>query len=105
LRAQGAQQGDRGYLLLGQVRPADAGGRPLVASDAGDDPVGCHDDVHRHVVAGDRDRPGGEDLEFVHSGDAHGPRADQPGGRRQRELQVGETAALAESGTVLGDRH
>src|SRR5207247_5043409 len=63
----------RGDLLLGQVFPADAGGRPWpVPSAAVDDTLGCDDEVDRHIVAGHRDRPGREYLEFVDGGDRYG---------------------------------
>ena len=58
----------------------------------------------RNVVAGQRDRPGRADLEFVHGGDADGVRSDQARRGGQRELQVGEPAALAQPRAVLPGR-
>ena len=98
------EQGDGRDLLLGQVLPADAGGRARPVPAAVDDALGRHDEVHRHVVAGQRDRPGRADLEFVHGGDADGVRPDQPRRGGQREFQVGEPAALAQPGAVLPGR-
>ena len=55
-------------------------------------------------MAGQRDRPGRVQLEFVHSGDRGGVRSDQARRGGQREFQVGEPAALAQPGAVLASR-
>jgi outer membrane protein assembly factor BamB len=109
LAGAGAARRQQGYgrdLLLGQVLPADACGRPWAAhGTAVDDAVRGDDEVQRHVVAGDRDRAGRADLEFVHGGYGHGVRPDQASHGGQGEFQVGEAAALAEPGTVLPRGH
>jgi hypothetical protein len=69
-----------------------------------DDALGRHDEVHRYVVAGQRDGPGRADLEFVHGGDADGVRSDQPRRGGQGEFQVGEPTALPQSCAVLAGR-
>jgi gluconate 5-dehydrogenase len=103
--ALGREQRDRGDLLLGQILPADTGRGPgAVPGPAVDDPLGCDNQVDRHIVVGERDGPGRADLQLVHGGDADRMRADQPGRGGQRELQVGEPAALAQPGPVLPGR-
>jgi predicted amidohydrolase len=103
--ALGGQQRDGRDLLLGQVVPVDAGRRTRSGSAALDHPVRRDDEIQRHVVTGQRDGPGRADLEFVHGGDTDGIRPDQAGRGGQRELQVGEPAALAQPGAVLRGRH
>jgi outer membrane protein assembly factor BamB/predicted phosphodiesterase len=109
LAAPGAPRRQQRYgrdLLLGQVLPADARGRPRAAHPAAvDHPVGGDDEVQRYVVAGERDRAGRPDLEFVRGGDGHGVRSDQARDGGEGELQVGEPAALAEPGSVLPRGH
>jgi NAD(P)-dependent dehydrogenase (short-subunit alcohol dehydrogenase family) len=109
LRLRGTLRGeqrDRGDFFLGQIVPGNVGRGPCaVPRTAVDDPLGCDDQVHRHVVIGARDGAGLAQLDFVHGGDAHGARSDQPGGGRQGKLQVGEPASLAQPGPVLPRRH
>jgi hypothetical protein len=71
---------------------------------AGDDAIRGDDEVDRDIVAGQRDRAGRAELELMHGGDADGVRADQARRGGQGELQVGETAALAEAGAVSAGR-
>src|SRR5207248_4893789 len=78
--------------------------RPAQAA-AVDDPVGCHDQVDRHVVPGHGYRAGRTYLQLVDGGDHDRVRADQPGRTGERELEIGETTALSQPGTVLADGH
>jgi len=83
----------------------DAGGRPRpVQRTAVDDARRRDDVIDQGVVAGQGDCPGGPYLDLVHGGDGDRVRPDQPGGRAERELKIGEAAALAQPRAVLADR-
>src|SRR5690606_5402700 len=91
------QQRDGRDLVVGELVPLDCRRGPVPPS-AVDDLVGGDDEVETEVVVGHGDVAVGQHLQVVDGGDHHGVGPDEPGLPGQGVLEVGEPAALAQSG-------
>ncbi len=95
---------DRRDLLVGELGPLDPGQSVPPGTGAPDDAGRSRDEIDVHIMANGRYRSDSLHLHVVHRRDHDRTFVDEPGGDRERELEIAEPATLAESGAVRANR-